>query len=145
MVNTDPQQPTYPTSQPASQQPAYAPGAVVPLSTGEARQWGMLSHLIPLIATVLSGGTLGFVASLVVYLLYKDRDTFVRQHAANSLNIQLMTLVGVIVSIVLMFVLIGFVTYPLVFALALVLHGLGAMKANNGEQWDPPVTYRFVK
>lgn len=139
MVTTDPQHPTYSTPTPVGTD------AVAPLSTTEQRQWGMFSHLIPLVATVLSGGTLGFVASLVIYLMYKDRDPFVRQHAANSLNIQLMTLVGVCVSFVLMAVLIGFVTYPLVFALALVLHGLGAMKANNGERWDPPLTYGFVK
>ena len=34
-------------------------------------------------------GLLGFVGSLVVYLLYKERGDFVRRHAANSLNIQI--------------------------------------------------------
>ena len=39
----------------------------------------MVAHVVPLAATVLSAGTLGFVGSLVVFLLYKDRGPFVRQ------------------------------------------------------------------
>ena len=104
----------------------------------------MLAHLAPAIALPLSAGTLGFVASLVVYLMYRDRGDFVRQHAANSLNVQIMTLILLAISGLLMFVLVGFLTYPLVVVIATVIHVIGAMKANNGEMWQPPMTPRFV-
>lgn len=132
----------YPPQQPAGRYPpSMAPDL---LSPQEQRTYGMLSHLAPAIALPLSAGTLGFVASLVVYLMYKDRGDYVRQHAANSLNVQIMTLILLLVSGLLMFVLIGFLTYPLVCVVATVIHIIGAVKANNGEMWTSPLTPRFV-
>jgi len=113
-------------------------------SPEEERTVGMISHLVPLGAMVLSAGFLGFVGSLVIYLIYKDRGPFARQHAANSLNIQLTTLIVLLVSLPLMLVLVGFVTFAAAFVVAFVLHVIGAMKANSGQWWTPPMTIRFV-
>lgn len=116
-----------------------------PLKPAEERNLGMLAHLVPAILLPLSVGTLGFVGSLVIFLLYKDRGPFVRQHAANSLNVQIITAILLILSSVLMFVLIGFLFYPLVIIVATVIHVIGAVKANNGEWWAPPLTPQFVR
>ena len=63
---------------PNPQQPgAYPPGPEA-LAPEQQRSYGMLAHLAPAIALPLSAGTLGFVASLVVYLMYRDRGDFVR-------------------------------------------------------------------
>lgn len=113
-------------------------------SPEEERTVGMIAHLVPLGAMVLSAGFLGFVGSLVIYLIYKDRGPFARQHAANSLNIQLTTLIVLLVSLPLMLVLVGFVTFAAAFVVAFVLHVIGAMKANSGQWWTPPMTIRFV-
>ena len=86
-----------------------APGA--PLTPDQERNWATLSHVVPLIAMVVSAGTLGFVGSLVIYLLYKDRGPFVRQHAANSLNIQIITGIVLLISFPLMLVLVGFLPF----------------------------------
>jgi uncharacterized Tic20 family protein len=94
---------------------------------------------------VLSAGTLGFVGSLVIYLMYKDRGPFVRQHAANSLNIQIITGIVLLVSFPLMLVLVGFLTYGLALLFAFIVHILAAVKANNGEWYTPPLTPQFVK
>lgn len=115
------------------------------ISPSQERTLGTIAHGVPLIAMVLSAGLLGFVGSLVIYLMYKDRGPFVRAHAANSLNVQIITGIVLLVSIPLMFVLVGFVTYPLALVFAFVLHLLGAVKANKGEWWNPPMTPRFVK
>ena len=77
---------------------------------------GTLSHAIPLVAMVVSAGTLGFVASLVLYVIYKDRGPFVRENAVNSLNIQITTGIVLLISIPLMFVLIGFLTFTVALA-----------------------------
>jgi len=116
-----------------------------PITPSQERTWGMISHVVPLVAMVLSAGTLGFIGSLVIYLIYKDKGPFVRAHAANSLNIQIVTGIVLLISIPLMFVLIGFATYAIALLVAFVLHLLGAIKANNGEWWNPPMTPRFVK
>ena len=94
---------------------------------------------------VLSAGFLGFVGSLVIYLMYKDRGPFVRQHAANSLNIQIITGIILLVSLPLMLVLVGFLTFGLALVWAFVLHVIGAVKAHSGEWWDPPLTPRWVR
>ena len=135
--------PSQPHSYPQNQGWQYYPAPDL-LTPEQQRTNGMLAHLAPAIALPLSAGTLGFVASLVVYLMYKDRGDFVRQHAANSLNVQIMTLILLLISGVLMLVLIGFLTYPLVCVVATVIHIIGAVKANNGELWTPPMTPRFV-
>jgi uncharacterized Tic20 family protein len=123
----------------------YQPPPPQQMSPGEERTWATLSHVVPAVALPLSAGTLGFVASLVVYLLYKDRGPFVRAHAANSLNVQIMTLIYLAISAVLFLVFIGFLLYPLVIVVAIVYHVIGALRANDGQWWTPPFTPRFVR
>ena len=116
-------------------------GAITP---SEERTMGTLAHGIPLVAMVVSAGTLGFVASLILYLVYKDRGPFVRENAVNSLNIQITTGIVLLLSIPLMFVLVGFLTFAAALVVAFVLHLIGALKANRGEWWRPPATLRLV-
>lgn len=120
---------------------AVQPGTVSP---AEERTMGTLAHGIPLVAMVVSAGLLGFVASLVLFLMYKDRGPFARENLANSLNIQITTGIVLLVSLPLMLVLVGFLTYGIAIVVAFVLHLVGALKANRGEWWRPPLTPRFV-
>lgn len=116
-----------------------------PISPSQERTLGALAHAVPLVAMVLSAGLLGFVGSLVIYLMYKDRGPFVRAHAANSVNVQVVTGIVLLLSFPLMLLLVGFVTYPLALVFAFVMHVVGALKAHRGEWWDPPMTPGFVK
>ncbi|MEK4243008.1 DUF4870 domain-containing protein [Janibacter sp. FSL W8-0316] len=134
--------PAQQTPPPQTPPPGYAP---TPMSPTEERNLGMIAHLVPAVLLPLSAGTLGFVGSLIIYLIYKDRGPFVRAHAANSLNVQIMTAIALLLSSVLMIVLVGFLLYPLVIVVATVIHVLGAVKANNGEWWTPPLTPQLVK
>lgn len=115
------------------------------LTPSEERNLGLLAHVVPAILLPLSAGLLGFVGSLVIYLMYKDRGPFVRQHAVNSLNVQIITAILLLLSTALMFVLVGFLFYPLVIIVSVVIHVIGAVKANNGEWWTPPLTPQFVR
>ena len=114
------------------------------LSPSEERTMGTLSHVIPLVAMVVSLGTLGFVASLVLYLMFKDKGPFVRENAANSLNIQLTTAIVLLVSFPLMLFLVGFLTALAAVVFAFVLHVMGALRAHRGEWWRPPMTLHLV-
>lgn len=114
------------------------------ISPSEERTMSLLSHGIAGGATVFSAGTLGFVAALVIYLIYKDKGPFVRAHTANALNVQITMGIIMLISIPLMFVLIGFLSYGAAVVLAVVLHIIGAVKASNGEWFNPPFTLRFV-
>ena len=143
------QQPYQPSHQPYGGAPARA------MSPADERTWGALSHGAALLAMVLSAGFLGFLGSLAVYLVHKDRGPFVRTHAANSLNIQITMFIWLVVATVL-YVVLGIVTLGIGFVVLLplfiappvvagVLHLVGCVKAYNGEWWDPPLTPRLVR
>jgi len=138
------QQPQYQQQQYQQQQPSYGEAAR-PMSQQDEKTWATLTHAISAIAMVASAGTLGFIASLVIYLVCKDRGPFVRAHAANAVNVQLTALIGLLVSGVLMLVLVGFVTYAIVVVAAVVIHVIAALRANAGEWYNPPCTIRFVR
>jgi uncharacterized Tic20 family protein len=54
------------------------------------------------------------------------------------------TIYGV-VSFVLMFVLVGFLTGLAVWLLAIIFPIVAGIKANNGELWEYPLTIKFLK
>src|SRR5262245_49572142 len=101
-----------PSPHPAPPPPASNPyaknGAAGALTPDQERTWATVTHAVAGAAMILSAGTLGFVAALVVYLVYKDKGPFVRQHAADAVNIQLNALMWAIVGVILALVLIGF-------------------------------------
>lgn len=123
--------------------PYQSPGQVAGMSA-EDRNLGTIAHVTPLVLMLISGGLAGFVGSLVVYLYAKDRGAAARQYAAGALNAQIMVCIAAAISYVLMIVLIGFITLPLVILFGLVVHIVGAVKANKGEPFNPPLTPSFV-
>lgn len=129
-----------------SQPNPYTPHQVPSISPEQERTWGMIAHAGALAAMVFSAGFLGFVGSLAVYLMYKDRGPFVRAHAANSLNVQITMFIWIVVSIPLILLLgLGLLTLIAAPFVAGALHIVGAIKASNGEWWNPPLTPRFVR
>ena len=143
---TDPQPGHQPTN------PYARAEASAPLSPEQERTWATATHAVAGAAMILSAGTLGFVAALVVYLIYKDKGLFIRQHAADAVNIQLNSLMWAIilgvVGAILAIVLVGFLFWAMIGVIpviALVLHIIGAVKAYQGEIHWSPLTLRFVK
>ena len=75
-----------------------------PLKPSEKeRQWAMAAHLIPTLAAVASGGVLGFVLVVIIYLLKKDESAFVAHAARESLNFQFTAFLACILCLVLIF------------------------------------------
>jgi uncharacterized protein len=144
-------EPPYPAQQPyvGQQAPVAVPGGSAPMSPQDERTWSVATHGIILAALLLSGGTLGFVAALVMYLVYRDKGPYIRANTANALNIQIVTVIAVVIGFVLAITVVGLiVAIPLWIAVgiyALVMHIIGMVKANNGEWWDPPLTPKFVQ
>ena len=111
------------------------------LSPDQERLWAMLAHLLSFVAAYLF---LGFVAPLVVLLVFGPRSPYVRAHAVESLNFNLTWLLYAIVGVVLAFLVIGI---PILIALGiayLVLVVIASVRANNGEFFRYPLTIRFV-
>lgn len=86
----------------------------------------------------------GFIPALIFYLIAKDKP-FVHRHSAMALALTIVTTIGFIASAFLMAVLIGFLLYPAVGIFHLVICIKGAMEANKGNEYDPPIAAAMAK
>ena len=87
---------------------------------------------------------LAFVGPLVVWLVKRDQDPFVAEHAKEALNFNLTFLIALVVSALLALVLIGFVLLAVVAVAWIILTIIAAVRANNGEHYRYPLTIRFI-
>ena len=111
------------------------------LPPDQERLWGMLAHLLSFVAAYIA---LGFLAPLVVLLVFGQRSAFVRAHAVESLNFNLTWLLYAVVAVILAFLLIGI---PILVALGIayvILVIIASVRANNGEFYRYPLTIRFI-
>jgi uncharacterized Tic20 family protein len=102
----------------------------------------MLAHLLSFVAAYIA---LGFLAPLIVLLVFGQRSAYVRAHAVESLNFNLTWLLYAIVAVVLAFLLIGIVILIALGLAYLVLVIIASVRANNGEFFRYPLTIRFVR
>jgi len=86
----------------------------------------------------------GFIGPLVIYLMNGEKDPFVRHHSAESLNFQITLLIGYVASVVLMLVLIGIITFFVVWIGGIVLMIQATIAANRGEWYRYPINIRLV-
>jgi uncharacterized Tic20 family protein len=118
------------------------------------RTWDVIAHLSALLmfTAIPFGNILG---PLIVWLIKRNDSPTVAEHAKESLNFQLsLTLyyiVAIGVSVLLMFVIIGFLLLPIaigagilgmIFDVILII--MAAVRAGNGEMYRYPITIRFV-
>jgi uncharacterized protein len=129
---------------PPPQQPPPPGGgpAGPPLPPDQERLWAMLSHLLSFVAAYLF---LGFVAPLIVLLVFGPRSAFVRANAVESLNFNLSWLLYGVIAVILALVLIGFLILVVLGIAYVVLVIIASVKANNGEVYRYPATIRFVR
>ena len=119
--------------------------SAAPLTEAEDRQWASFAHL---------GGVLGFLPSLIIWLVFKDRGSFTNQDAKEALNFQIAVTIAYIALNVLSLI-IGAVTFglgsiigllvPLVWVAAVIFSILGFVKAKDGNGYRYPVSIRLIK
>jgi uncharacterized Tic20 family protein len=123
--------------------------AIPPAATAasDTTTWAMAAHLTALAALFVGVPVIG---PLIVYLVKKD-NPFVHRHAAEALNFNLSIMIyGIGLAIVTfagLFVFFGLLLIPLFFVLAagwFVLVIVAAVKASRGEEYQYPLTIRFV-
>ena len=127
---------------PGSGPPYGGPPGQRPLPADQERLWAMLAHLLSFVAAYLF---LGFVAPLIVLLVFGPRSAYVRAHAVESLNFNLSWLLYAIVSVVLIFIGIGILLLLALGIAYVVLIIIASVRANNGEFFRYPLTIRFVR
>jgi uncharacterized Tic20 family protein len=110
----------------------------------DARKWAMICHIIALVG--LLGNGIGFlVGPLVVWLIKREDDPFIDEQGKEAVNFQLTMLLAVIVSIVLVVVVIGFFLLFVLAVMMTVFPIIAAIKANNGEHYRYPLSFKFIK
>ena len=107
------------------------------MSDSDARLWAMLGQL--------GGIIIGFIAPLIVMLVFGPRNAFVKKESTEALNFQITVLIGYIVSFVLMFVVIGIFLFFAVWILSIIFCVIAAVKNNQGIEYRYPINIRFVK
>ncbi|MCU1633050.1 MAG: hypothetical protein JWM61_1702 [Micrococcaceae bacterium] len=125
--------------QPSFYRPPVGPPAHE-LNPYEDKQWATFAHL---------GGLIGFVPSLVIYLVFKDRGQFARQESAEALNFQLTLLAANIVCwvftlIPVIGILFGLALFGL-WAAAIIVSILAGIAANRANPYRYPFAVRLVK
>jgi uncharacterized Tic20 family protein len=126
---------SYPPQPP---QPPVA-GGQPPLRPDEERTWSLFAHL--------GGILLGFLAPLVIWLVFKGRGPFLEDQAKEALNFQIAVTLAYIASTILGVVTFGLLAFLpfVVWVLALVFAILAAVAVNKGQWYRYPLTLRLVK
>ncbi|WP_053150280.1 DUF4870 domain-containing protein [Pseudomonas sp. P97.38] len=116
---------------------------LLPQPSKEARQWAMFCHLSALLGIWIPFGTL--IGPLVLWQLKRESDPFIDAQGKEALNFQITVAIASAISLLLMIVVIGFFLFGLVAIGALVLTIIAGVKANEGQPYRYPFTWRLVK
>jgi len=113
------------------------------LQTPEQKQMGLFLHLSQFANLILF--PIGIILPIVLWQTQKDKMPALDAHGKMVVNWMISSTIYIIASIILMFVLIGFLTILAVGIMGIVFPIIGAVKANNGEFWEYPLTIKFLK
>jgi uncharacterized protein len=123
-----------PNVPPAAQPPQ--PVAAAPLTPEQDVQWGSFAHL---------GGILGFLPSLIIWLVFKDRGSFTNTEAKEALNFQITLLFGYLISWILIVVFIGAILTWVVWIVGVVFSIIAFLQAKDGKHYRYPFAIRLIK
>jgi uncharacterized Tic20 family protein len=141
MSQQGPPPPPQPPLPPGGGPPAGGQPGQPPLSADQERLWGMLAHLLSFVAAYIA---LGFVAPLVVLLVFGPRSAYVRAQAVESLNFNLSWLLYAIAAGILVIIGIGLLILLALGIAYVVLVIIASVRANNGQLFRYPLTIRFM-
>ena len=114
------------------------------LQTSDEKQMGLFLHLSGLAFALVF--PLGIVLPILLWQTQKDKMPALDAHGKMVTNWMISATIYGVISFVLMFVLVGFLTGAAVWLMAIIFPIIGALKANNeGELWEYPLTIRFLK
>jgi uncharacterized protein len=133
--------PPQPPTPPGGGPPAGGRPGQPPLPADQERLWGMLAHLLSFVAAYIA---LGFVAPLVVLLVFGPRSAYVRAQAVESLNFNLSWLLYAIVAGILLIIGVGLLILIALGIAYVVLIIIASVRANNGQFFRYPLTIRFI-
>lgn len=119
------------------------PGAATAGTPSAAeRQWAMAAHLSALVGFLIPFGNL--IGPLVVWQIKKSEMPFVDDQGKEALNFQITVTIAALICMLLMVIAIGFLLLPIVGVIALIMTVIAGIKANGGERYRYPFTWRLI-
>jgi len=122
------------------------PQPAAQLSTSEDNQWASFAHL---------GGIIGFLPSLIIWLVFKDRGAFTNVEAKEALNFQITAAIGQVAVFIINAILTavtfgvwGFIGWLLplaIWVISLIWSIQGFSKAKEGVGYRYPFALRLIK
>ena len=108
----------------------------------EERTWAMACHLATFSGSFVPFGHI--VGPLIIWMIKKDEMPLVDDQGREAINFQISMTIYLVISVVLIFVLIGI---PMLIALGIfdvVVTIIAAIKAYEGEYYQYPLCIRFL-
>ncbi len=118
-----------------------APASSKSRLTKEERNWGMFCHLGAFAGFIIPFGNI--IAPLILWLLKREDSSFIDAQGKESLNFQVSFTIYAFVSLLLIFVYIGLIIFPILFFLFFILVIIAAIKAQDGVVYHYPLSIRL--
>jgi uncharacterized Tic20 family protein len=125
--------------------PPLEPLPIQPSSPESDRSWCIGLHLSGFSGILLGWSLMHILAPLVIWLIKRSDSPAIDTTGKEVLNFQISYSIYTGVSILLCFVLVGFLFLPVVLVTWIVCMVLAAMKTSNGETYRYPYTIRFLR
>ncbi len=103
----------------------------------DERIWGVIMHVGNLL--------LSFLVPLIIWLIYRERSQTLDQQGRAALNWAISFWIYSVASGILMFILIGWIIWPILVVLDVVFCIIAAVKAGNGQPWKYPLSIPFFQ
>lgn len=108
----------------------------------DSRMWAMFAHLSSFAGHIIPFGNIA--GPLIIWAIKKDEMPFVNDQGKEAVNFQITMTIALIVAGLSVFILIGFVLFPVVYLFDLIITIIAAIKANEGVAYRYPLCIRFL-
>ncbi|WP_168198666.1 DUF4870 domain-containing protein [Nesterenkonia sp. NBAIMH1] len=117
--------------------PQHPDPAQPPVSPNDEKTMGILMHVLAIF--------FGFLSPLIFWLIFKDRSYVLDQQGRTALNWNISAMIYYVVSFILAFILIGFLTMLVIYVLHIIFSILAAVKASDRVIYKYPLSIPFLK
>ena len=110
----------------------------------EDRQFLMLIHISQLAGLIIpSAGSI--IVPLVMWISKKDEIFDLDRHGKDIINFQLSMFIWGAISLILVFILIGWIPLIIVGLISIIYPVINALRVSEGRPYHYPLTFKFLK
>jgi uncharacterized Tic20 family protein len=122
----------------------------VPVSPNTAcgkdeRMWAMFCHLSAFAGYIVPVPFASVIGPLIVWMIKREEYPLVSDQGKESVNFQISMAIYFVISLILVFVLIGFLLIGILVVFSAICVILASIKANDGVKYRYPLCIRFIK